>query len=193
MREAQASLAHGVEKAGLGRDPYRYLMGALAQALGVFPVFMGRLDGALDHVRQPVDLVAVERSMTQAVERLEKAAYRGANQQTMQLARAHKLRTLLLYGGAFAVAVLAAVGGGFVWGQASANAAVRETEQQLALAFRDGPSAAQTWARLMTWNDVTSSMATCTSNSVKPIDGRRACALPVWIEAPNLAVPTRAR
>ena len=193
VQEAQADLVQGVEKAGLGRDPYRFVIGALAQALGVLPVFMGRLDGALDHARQPVDLAVVERSMTQAIDRLEKASARGVNRHALELVRAHNLRTLLIYGGAFVGAVLAAVGGGFVWGQASANSAVHETEQQLALAFRDGPSAAATWAKLMTWNDVTSSMATCTSNSVKPIDGRRACALPVWIEAPNLAVPTRAR
>ncbi len=34
--EAQVSLAQGVERAGLGRDPYRFMMGALAQALGDF-------------------------------------------------------------------------------------------------------------------------------------------------------------
>ena len=140
--DAQSSLTESIEKAGLGRDPYRFPMGALAQAPGVLPAFMGKLDGALDHARQPVDPVALERSMDQAVRRLAEAASRGANQYTMLLARAHNLRTLLTYGGVFVVAVLAALGGCFFWGQASANAAVHETEQQLAQAFQAGPGAA---------------------------------------------------
>ncbi len=191
--EAQASLAQGVERAGLGRDPYRFLMGALAQALGVLPVFMGKLDGAIDHARQPVDPVALERSMEQAVQRLERAAARGANMHSVQMVKAHNLRTLLTYGGAFVVAVLAAAGGGFAYGQASADAAVHETEQQLALAFRGGTSAAANWANLTRWNDINSSLATCTGYALKVVEGRKACFAPLWIEPPNLAVPSRVR
>jgi len=193
VSEAQASLAQGVERAGLGRDPYRFLMGALAQALGVLPVFMGKLDGAIDHARQPVDPVTLERSMDQAVRRLEQAAARGANQHTLQMVRAHNLRTLLTYGGAFVVAVLAAAGGGFAWGQASADAAVHETEQQLALAFRGGTSAAANWANLTRWNDINSSLAACTGYALKVVEGRKACFAPLWIEPPSLAVPSRVR
>ena len=145
--------------------------------------------------RQPVDPTAAERSMAQVVEQMERAAARGVNQRVVELARAHNLRTLLIYGVAFVVAVLAATGGGFAWGQEAANAAVRETEQQLALAFRDGPGAAASWANLMKWNNVGNSMAACTGYAVKPQgpEGRRACYMPLWIDAPNLAVPARVR
>ncbi len=187
--EAQASLAHGVEKAGLGRDPYRFMMGALAQALGVLPAFIGKLDGAIDQVRQPVDPVAVE----QAVVRLEQAAVRGADRRAAELARSRNRRTLLTYGGAFAVGILAAVGGGFLWGQASANAAVLQTNQQLALAFRDGPSAAAIWANLMRSNDANMLLATCTGLAVKTLEGRKACNAPIWLDPPIPAVPSRAR
>ena len=163
-------------------------MGALAQALGVLPAFMGKLDGALDHARQPVDPVALERSMDQAVRRLEQAAARGANQHTMQLARAHNLRTLLTYGGAFVAAVLLAGSGGFFWGQASANAAVHETEERLAQAFQAGPGAAANWANLMRWNDINGSLATCTSDTVRTVGDRRACFPPLWIDPPQRAV-----
>jgi hypothetical protein len=55
VSEAQASLAQGVEKAGLGRDPYRFMMAALAEALGVLPAFVRRLDGTVEHARHPMD------------------------------------------------------------------------------------------------------------------------------------------
>jgi len=187
--EAQVSLAQGVERAGLGRDPYRFMMGALAQALGVLPAFIGKLDGALDQARQPVDPAAIER----AVERLEKAAVRGVNQRAAELARAHNRRTLLTYGGAFAFGVLVAAGVGFAWGKALANAAVYQTEQQLALAFRGGPGAAAAWANLMRSNDAGLALAGCSGSAVKIIDGRRACNVPLWLDPPNLAVPSRAQ
>jgi len=187
--EAQASLAQGVEKAGLGRDPYRFMMGALAQALGVLPAFVGKLDGAIDQARQPVDPAAVER----AVERLEKAAVRGADQRAAELARSRNRRTLLTYGGSFAIGILAAAGGGFLWGQASANAAVRQTDQQLTLAYRDGPSAAAIWANLMRSNDANLMLATCTGLAVKTLEGRKACNLPMWLEPPIPAAPSRGR
>ena len=187
--EAQASLAHGVEKAGLGRDPYRFMMGALAQALGVLPAFMGKLDGALDHARQPIDPGAVER----AVERLEQAAVRGADRRAAELARSHSRSTLLTYGGTFAIGILAAAALGFAWGQATANAAVHHTEQQLALAFRDGAGAAATWATLMRSNDANLLLAACTGPAVRTLDGRRACNMPVWLDLPSPTVPTRVR
>ena len=187
--EAQASLAHGVEKAGLGRDPYRFMMGALAQALGVLPAFMGKLDGALDHARQPIDPVAVER----AVERLEQAAVRGADRRAAELARSHSRSTLLTYGGTFVIGILAAGGLGFAWGQATANAAVHQTEAQLALAFKDGASAAAIWANLMRSNDANAMMGTCTGLALKTLEGRRACNMPVWLDPPIQAVPSRAR
>ena len=181
--QAQADLAQGVEKAGLGRDPYRFLMGALSHALSVFPAFMQRLDGAVEQARQPVDPAAVE----QTVERLEKAAVRGADRRAAELALAHNRRTLLIYGGAFAVGILAAAGGGFAWGRSSSNASVRYNEQQLALAFQNGPAAAAKWTSLMRANDVELALAGCTGAGLKVIDGRRACNVPLWLDPP---VPT---
>jgi len=187
--EAQASLAQGVERAGLGRDPYRFMMGALAQALGVLPAFMGKLDGAIDQARQPIDPVAVE----QAVVRLEQAAVRGADRRAAELARSRSYRALGIYGGGSLAAVLLAVGAGFVWGQASANAAVHQTEQHLALAFQDGPGAAAAWANLMRSNDANLMLAACTGLAVKTLEGRKACNMPIWLDPPSPAVPTRAR
>ena len=165
------------------------MMGALAQALGVLPAFMGKLDGAIDQARQPVDPVAVE----QAVMRLEQAAVRGADRRAAELARSRSYRALGIYSGVFLAGVLVALGVGFVWGQTTANAAVHQTEAQLALPFRDGPSAAAIWTNLMRSNDANSMLAACTGLAVKTLEGRKACNMPVWLDPPSPAVPTRAR
>ncbi len=150
---------------------------------------MGKLDGAIDQARQPVDPAAVER----AVEWLEQAAVRGADRRAAELARSRSYRVFAIYGGVLLAGVLAALGAGFAWGQASANAAVHQTEAQLATAFRDAPGAAAIWANLIRSNDAGLMVATCTGLAMKTIEGRRACNMPVWLDPPNLAVPSRAR
>ena len=189
MHAAQADLQHGIDRAGLRNDPFRHPLQALSGVMGLFPDLVGRLNGAVEQARQPIDPDAVER----AVERLEKAAVRGADQRAAELARSRNRRTLLIYGGVLLAAVLAAAGSGFAGGQASANAAVHQTEQQLALAFRDGAGGAAAWANLMRSNDAGLMLAACTGSAVKTIEGRRAFNMPVWLDPPVPAVPSRAR
>ncbi len=175
---AQADLDGAVAKAGMTGDPIRYLLAASSAGLGAFA-------SGIQAIRQPLDSDTVER----AVERLEKAAVRGADQRAAELARSRNRRTLLTYGGTFAISILAAAGGSFAWGQASANTAVHQTEQQLALAFRNGPGAAAAWANLMRSNDAGLALAGCSGSAVKIIDGRRACSVPLWLDPPNPGAP----
>ena len=189
VQAAQADLQLGIDRAGLRDDPFRHPMQALSCVMGLFPDLVGRLNGAVEQARQPIDPDAVER----AVERLEKAAVRGADQRAAELARSRNRRTLLAYGGALLLAVAVTGGVCFAWGQASANAAVHQTEQQLALAFRDGAGGAAAWANLMRSNDAGLMLATCTGAAVKTIGDRRACNLPVWLDPPVPTVPSRTR
>jgi len=189
VQAAQADLQHGIDRAGLRDDPFRHPLQALSSVMGLFPVLVGQLTGAIDQARQPIDPVAVE----QAVVRLEQAAVRGADRRAAELARSRSYRALGIYGGGSLAAVLLALGAGFVWGQASANAAVHQTEQHLALAFQDGPGAAAAWANLMRSNDANLMLAACTGLAVRTLEGRKACNMPVWLDPPVPAVPTRAR
>ena len=189
VQAAQAELQHGIDRAGLRDDPFRHPLQALSGVIGLFPELVGQLTGAVDQARQPIDPAAVER----AVERLEQAAVHGADQRAAELARSRSYRALGICGGVFRAGVLAAFGGGFAWGQASANAAVHQTEQQLALAFKKGPGAAATWAARMRSNDAGQMLATCTGLAVKTIEGRKACNMPVWLDPASPAVPPRAR
>ena len=185
VQAAQADLQLGIDRAGLRDDPFRHPMQALSCVMGLFPDLVGRLDGAIDHARQPIDSAAVER----AVERLETAAVRGADRRAAELARSRNRRTLLIYGGGLLSAVALSGSVGFAWGQALTNAAIYQTEQQLALAFRDGPSAAATWATLMRSNDAGLALAGCKGSVVKVIEGRRACNIPLWLDPPKMLAP----
>ena len=175
---AQADLDGAVAKAGMTGDPIRYLLAASSAGLGAFA-------SGIQAIRQPLHSVTVER----AIERLETAAARGADRRAAELAQSRNRRTLLTYAGALLLALAVAGSVCFAWGQASANAVVHQTEQQLALAFRDGPAVAAAWANLMRSNDAGLALATCTGAAVKVIEGRRACNVPLWLDPPILAAP----
>ena len=179
--QAQDELARSVERAGLTRDPYRFVMGALSHSLGLFPAFVQRLDAAIDHARQPIDHAAVER--------LEAAAASGAARRAGELARAHTLRTVLAGAAVLAGAVLAAAGGGFWWGRSTQAAVVSATEAGVSAAFREGPAAAASWLNLMQSNDPAQALATCAGGALTVVGGRRACAVPLWLDPPKLSAP----
>jgi hypothetical protein len=92
----------------------------------------------------------------------------------------------------FAVAA-ACLAGGTWWGRSRADAAFRETEADLHEAFIDGPDSAHAWRELMKWNDLRGSLLTCDAafGRIHVQDGRKWCALPLWIEKPANSQPPR--
>ena len=182
VRQAQDELADSVERAGLARDPYRFVAGAIAHTLGVFPAVIHRLERAVERARQPIDPASLER--------LEAAAASGAARRAADLARASNLRTFLLAGTIAACAVLAAGAGGYWWGRHAQVREIATTEAGLAAAtFQDGPAAAASWLNLMRSNDVATMLATCTGKAVVVVDGRRACGLGAWLDPPSNPPP----
>lgn len=175
IRRAQAELERAVAKAGLANDPLRYAFGGIAAALGAFGV-------GIAAARRPPDPAAVER--------LERAAVKGADRRAAELARAHNLRTMLVAVGLW-VGSAGAVGVAcYRWGHADAAAGIEATGEGLALAFRDGPRAAGDWLNLMRQNDIEKALAACSGG--RPIveaSGRRACSVPLWLEPAKIAPP----
>lgn len=175
IRRAQAELERAVAKAGLANDPLRYAFGGIAAALGAF-------GAGIAVVRRPLDPAAVER--------LERAAVKGADRRAAELARAHNLRTVLV-----AVALLVGSTGAvgvacYRWGHADAAADIQATTEGLALALRDGPQAASDWLTLMRSNDIQKALAVCAGGrSVPEASGRRACSVPLWLEPARTAPP----
>jgi hypothetical protein len=189
IRHAQAELERAVREGGLSRDPMRLPLGALAVTLGAIEkLFVAtvaqfritsedldhRLTVAVQKANQPTD--------PKAMERLRIAAARGASQEVLALVRAHNQRTTLVAGAVLAGSMLFAGIVGFCWGRWSAESNIHETELTLSKAFKDGPEAASDWANLMTHNDLPAAMASCTGSHVVVQDGRRACAIPLWLD-----------
>ena len=85
--------------------------------------------------------------------------------------------------------ILAALAGGYWWGDSNATAAVHETEAGLQIAFSNGPDAARDWLNLMTWNNPEKALAQCHGAAVSVQQGRRACGVPLWIEKPVTPPP----
>jgi len=79
------------------------------------------------------------------------------------------------------------LGGGYVWGSASAYLDVHETEADLQTAFNQGAAAARNWLDLMTWNDINTALANCSlqPSMTRLQSGRRVCDVPLWIEKPQ--------
>jgi hypothetical protein len=61
----------------------------------------------------------------------------------------------------------------------------------VAAAMAAGPDAASAWATLMADNDPVRALAACTQSVSTDAQGRRFCAMPVWLDPPNQAVPGR--
>jgi hypothetical protein len=175
---AREELAQAVQKGHLTRDPLRFALGGISEALGAF------LAG-IKATRQPIDPVAQAEMVRQVIA----AAAAGANQEAAQLARTHNRRTLLLAALTLVVVVVAGTGGGYLWGRASAKADIQATTVALATAFRDGPAAARSWLELMRNNNVQAALQHCTGPASWTDQGRRACALPLWLDTATAEPP----
>lgn len=174
IRRAQDELAESVERAGLARDPYRFVTAAIAHTLGVFPSVLERLEAAVERARQPVDPASVQR--------LETAAASGAAKRAAELARAANRRTMLTAVAAVVGALIVTGTGGYWWGYHAQTAAITSTEAGVAAAFRDGPGAAASWLGFMQANDANLIREACAKSTVKAADGRHACAVGLWVD-----------
>ena len=186
---AQQRMARAVVVGRLQGDPLADLVEAMAQALGVqhelhrASVLQYRqasahleqqLRVALDAGRQPLDPAALVR--------LEEAAVTGADRRAAALARAHNRRTVLTAVAAVIAALVVTGVGGYGWGHRAQSAAIASTETGVAAAFRDGAGAAASWLGFMQANDGNLVREACAKSTVKAADGRRACAVGLWID-----------
>jgi hypothetical protein len=199
ISHAQHELERAVREGGLSKDPMRLPLGALAVTLGAMhKLFVATVEQfrmtarTLDQrtaemARQPIDPAAQAEMLRQVIA----AAAAGANKEAARLARTHNRRTLLM--GALTLFGVAGVatGGGYIWGQARAEANIQMTTVELATAFRDGPAAARSWLELMRNNDVQVALQHCTGQATWTDQGRQACALPIWLNTAAAEPPRK--
>jgi hypothetical protein len=125
------------------------------------------------------------------VERLGPDLARAAERHAAARLWSIRLRTLLA-AGAVAAALGAAVfavsyGVGFSNGR---NAGLMAAKT-ISAAMGAGPRAAYAWAALMAANDPVQALAACRKKIVRDAQGRRFCAMPIWLDPP--LPPTDAR
>ena len=115
---------------------------------------------------------------------------RRVNARLSSLPRAHLLRTGLL-GASVLVGGMALAGAGcYAWGRSVEAARSREVGGALAASLRDGSASGQRWLDLMHGNDILAALQRCDArNTGADAAGRRACAVPLWIDPPNTSGP----
>lgn len=176
-RRARGELDAAVIKAGLEDDPLRHVLGALSSSLGA----LEGVQASIEAMRRPMD--------TELRTALLEAHGDAMRREAKRLVQS-QLRRNLLFAGVAGLAVsglIAAAGaGGYAWGRSTEAARSREVGGALAASLRDGSASGQRWMDLMHGNDILAALQRCDGNSVaKDAAGRRACAVPLWIDPPN--------
>ena len=57
-----------------------------------------------------------------------------------------------------------------------------DISRQVQAAFQDGQEAAKAWLTLMQGNDIRAALGRCTGQAVTVSGGRKACAVPLWLD-----------
>jgi hypothetical protein len=169
---AQQNLQDGLRRAGLASDPYRELVNAMSDTIGLFPDLVQRIEA----IRQPgIADELVERTLRQAV-----------NHQAKALLQAIRWKTWVwLVGGALAavlIAGLAGLGAGIWIGHNSVTLTAAELKTALSKADADQ------WISLLNNNPpLTTLNRTCTTE-----DGQPVCSIVFWMPRnPATAAPAQ--
>lgn len=201
VRSAQDEIAVAVGRGGLVNDPLRHVLSAVSVGLGaMFEIFAASsehyrdVSGELD--RQTRDIVAraqleIEQQEAQSIHKIASAIASAAEQALTRRVQVLDRKVACTAAGILLGVAALSFAGGFLWGRDLASAHIAWTEAELARAFRDGPSAADIWLRLMQANDVQQELQECASEWTDPKTGRRACYMPIWLDAPHESAPRR--
>ncbi len=183
ISRARADLRLAASKAELEGDPLRPVLDAFGASLGA----MGEL---LDHAvagRQPVDAKERAEITRQLVGACRADFVRQAGVQSQRLA--------VLSGLWAAGLLLGALGGGYLWGRSTEAAEVRQATSVIRAALSEGSISARAWSDAIRRNDLVGLLERCEGSAVwTDANGRRACAVPLWLEdAPPPAAPRGSR
>jgi hypothetical protein len=180
---ARADLRLAASKAELEGDPLGPVLDAFGASLGA----MGELLHHAETHRQPLDATARAEMTRQLVQACRADFVRQAGAQSWRLS--------VLSGLGAAVLLLGALGGGYLWGRSTEAVEVGSATGVIRAALSDGSASAQAWADAIRRNDLVGLLARCDGPAVwSDADGRRACAVPLWLdEAPAPSAPAGPR
>jgi hypothetical protein len=194
IRGAQTALARAVTLGNLTGDPWRSPLEAMSITLGAQLALHTASTGHLRDVSARLDRQTGE-AIARADAELSARTAAIAGQVVPRLIRATehalaarlwtvKLRTIAAVAGVAVVLIGLMFGAGYWIGTAAGEDVGLHTQEAIVTAARrDRPTAARLWAQLLANNDPRTAMAACETSVVKQ-SGRRACALPVWLDSP---------
>jgi hypothetical protein len=107
-------------------------------------------------------------------------------EQTTRAQRQHARMRVIMGGAAALVAGLALIAGvAYSAGLAAGRAQGEISGHTISAAIAAGPGAAAAWAMLMAETDPVQALAACRQSVSTDANGRRFCAMPVWLEPPG--------
>jgi hypothetical protein len=190
-RAASASVLKG--------DPLSEQLHALAASIGALgEIYEASADTQLEiaeQLRAQADAVAndaIERVHASGVTIIDHLAPRLAAvvEKTSRTRGLNAQLRVILGGTAGLLIGLALVAGvSYAAGFASGRAQGEMTSHTIAAAMAAGPAAAAAWGLLMANNDPVQALAACRRSVSTDANGRRFCAMPVWLDAPVIPQP----
>jgi hypothetical protein len=185
---ARNALAQAVAKAGLTADPLGQALQALSLALGAqlslheaAAAQVAQLDDTRAD-RQKAIVAAAAPHLAEAVRLSVRSWNRAVHARTFVIAFVGAVAGILVAGAL-----------GFAIGWQAGEASGLGTKAGLAAAMDQiGPEGQGALAQLARQNDLAEALSACRRNAYA-IDGRRACALPVWLDAPSPPARTASR
>ena len=180
---ARADLRLAASKAQLQGDPLGGVLEAFDASLGA----MGELLAHVEASRQPMDAKERAEMTRQLVQACRTDFLRQAGAQSRRMA--------VLSGVGAAVLLLGVLGGGYLWGRSTEAAEVRDAAGVIRATLSDGSASARVWADAIRRNDLVGLLKRCEGRTVwTEANGRRACAVPLWLDdEPLPTAPTGPR
>lgn len=194
VAEAQTTLREAADTAVIKNDPLCQHLHALALSIGAhYEIYCASEEVQADlgqSIRSQTDAITrgvldVARSaLNTMVKELSPQLLRAALPTMQQTLRFMKYRTI--YWALLAMVALIVVSGMFSYavGLNHGRYEGEVTARAIQAAMAAGPNAATDWALLMTNNDPVPALADCRKSVITDAEGRRYCAMPVWLDPP---------
>ena len=193
--QSVSALRDSVQLARLTDDPAAPALEALVRVLGSVARQFQLRDRERKEIAAAMEMRArriaedttsqIQASGTAIIDKLAPELSRLVERSVRQRLWTLRIKTLAAAGG-MAVALSIAC---FAIGYGMAYKAGRDhgllDGRTIAAAMATGPQAAAAWAQLMAVNDPVQAMKACRSEISKGADGRRYCAMPVWLDPPS--------
>lgn len=102
-----------------------------------------------------------------------------------------RMRVMMGCGAALVIGIALVTGVAYAAGFAAGRAQGEISGHTISAAMAAGPEAAAAWATLMADNDPVQALAACRKSVLTDANGRRFCAMSVWLDYPMKAAPSQ--